>query len=136
MDRVTVVEHVYHRRDGAGPVEAPPTRFWRALRTSSQPYQRSLVADESWRKLELGWVPDPGLLILYNLEGKYLQANPTDEERDDIARRILEVSYAGHERGFLVPAGESTRMCPTHAADLMVRSRHGTIRYQVFAVPP
>lgn len=136
MDRVTVVEQVCHQREGEGPVSAPSSRFWRTLKSSGEAYQRGLVADGSWRKLDLGWVPDPGLVLIYNREGQNLQANPSDEERADIAKRVLEVSYAGELPGWLVLPGESMRGLPTDASELMVRSRHGKIRYQVFAVPP
>jgi hypothetical protein len=133
---MTVVEHVYHQVSGERPVEAPTRGYDRALQSDGGSFLRSLIADETWRPLNLEWVPEPGLLCIYNREGSNLPTLPSEEEKADIARRVLEVSYSvDGELGWEIPPGESMRGIPTKAKELMVRSRHEVIRYTVFAIP-
>lgn len=139
LDQLTVVEMVYHHVFGEE-TQVVESRYSRRLQgCGEQMYgPRNLTATEEWQSLDLGWVPEPGLLHIQNREGQNFQVNPTPEERADIAKRILEVSYSPLSQGvdgWLILPGESMRGYPTNPGKLFIRSRHGRSRYTLALIP-
>ena len=129
---VTVVETVYYQR-GAEPGLIAEARFSRMVVTDEQPYCRRFCADEEWRPLDLGWLADPGLLVLENREGRF-QANPSAEERAEVESRVLELAVGGVP--FLaVRPGETARFEPVAAAGLQVRCRRGRAQAYLVVLP-
>src|SRR6516165_2146294 len=88
--RVTVVEIVHFISPGAAPISVE-SRFVRKLSTDEQPYVRRMTVDEKWQKLDLGWLKGsrPSMLVIENHEGQFTQVNPTKEEREESARRVV-----------------------------------------------
>ena len=140
--RVTVVETVYHRSPGAPPVGVE-SRFSQDLDSDEQVYERRLKATKEWQLLDCGWVEDPLMLLIINEEGKRLQVNPTDEEREDTAKRVLQIAYViivlgevgGEGIPYLVPPGTSTRLYPSTIEGLHVRCQSGTAQFTLYAYP-
>ena len=85
------------------------------------------------------------MLVVHNTEGKFLQVNPTDEEREEAARKVLEICFAVpiHELGmaikteftWLVLPGESMRGYPSHPKELYIRSQLGVAKYTIHLLP-
>ncbi len=133
--RLTVVETVYHR-----PAEEEPTcvesKFSRALRTHEQPYSRKLTATEEWQSLDCGWLEACSSLSIQNEEGRHLSIHPSEEEKADLAKRIIEISYTslGYDKWLILP-GESMRGCPASLKSLMVRCQHGKAKFTLNLIP-
>ena len=143
-DRLTVVETVYHRSIGQEP-SMFDSRFSRELKTRDQPYgPRRLVATEKWALVDLGWVKSAGMIVVRNEEGQHLQANPTEQERAETRRKVLEIAWQEtvdnpeieepSNYSWLVPPGESFRGYPA-CSKLLIRCRSGNAKYTLFVVP-
>lgn len=143
-DRLTVVESVYHQPFGEDPVEIP-SRFSRNLKTREQLYCRRLVATEKWEPLDCGWLGNAvGMLVVSNNEGKNQQVNPTNEEREVLAAKVLELFCsqgdrtmlsAARQAHWLVPPGESMRGCPAAAQKIHIRCQSGTAKFTLHLIP-
>lgn len=132
-DRLTVVDNVYFvGRDGPG--DQFSSRFDRELKSGEQVYHRvRQVAGPVWRPLDLGWCADcgVGMILVRNDEGKFAVA-PTEEEREEMSRRVLLVGDYSHP--WRVLPGESMRGLPSFVPS--VRSETGgPVQYSVVVVP-
>lgn len=133
-DRLTVVEKVYHQPFGKRAV-LTQSKFTRGLETKQQPYVRYMEATEEWQVLDTGWLGDDvGHLILQNNEEVSRQVNPTEEEREAVAKRVIELGYTESEI-WLVPPGESMRGQPNRPQYLRYRCRHGTAEFTLTLIP-
>ena len=133
-DRITVVETVYHQQFNE-PTFTIPSRFSRWLETKEQPYQRRCVATEEWQPLECGWIDKPGMLIITNREGRFAQTLPTDEEKVEVDKKIIQLSYNQLKPEWLIPPGESMRGCPGFVKFLYIRCQSGTAQYELYLLP-
>lgn len=134
-DRLAVVETAYHQQFGKQP-HSIETRFSRQLSTQNQLYERQLVATEEWYPLDCGWLESTGMMVLVNNEGKFLQVQPTDEEREAAERKVLEVSYqdAPHNVWLILPR-ESMRAQPGDVRKLRIRCQSGVARFTLCLFP-
>jgi hypothetical protein len=138
--RLVVVESVYHQRTGEQPIQVRPSRFERDLATAEQPFVREFRAEADWKPLETGWLDRAGTLVFHNLEGSGLTAIPTQEEREEILSRVVELGVAeredtGRRTQWSSPVevvpfasvrpGESCRLEPVNLFRLRVRCRPG-----------
>lgn len=132
---LTVVETVYHQVFGEQPVSID-SRFDRELSSDEQMYQRHKVATENWQPLDLGWVSNAGTIVIQNTEGKLSQTVPTPEQKAEIAKKIIAVSYNSESKEeFYVMPGESTRLHPSHPDKLLIRCLSGSAKYTINAIP-
>lgn len=137
-DRITVVSQTYYQRLGKNPIQVE-SRFSRGVSSGQQLYQREEEVGENWVPLDLGWITKVGFLEIANNEGRFLQVIPTEEEREDTAKKILEVR--GYDATcssgclWLVPPGESFRGFPSKPQNLFIRSQLGTIEYTLYVFP-
>lgn len=142
-DRITVVERVYHQRFGEQPVQME-SRFGRELSDGEQPYIRTGVnckATEKWGLIDSGWIRTAGMIIIVNEEGKFRQIKPTEEEREESNKKILEVAYlcsgvlaSNNHRWFVLP-GESMRACPSDIKSLGIRCQSGEAKFTICVYP-
>jgi hypothetical protein len=132
-NRLTVVETVYHQVSGEQP-QSVESRFDRELQSDEQMYQRCKVATEEWQPLDLGWVPDPGTIVIENNEGILQQVNPTPEQQEELAKKILVLSQDSG-LGFEVRPGESFRFSHDAPGVLLLRCRSGSARYRISVIP-
>lgn len=134
-DRLTVVETVYHRPSGEDATSVE-SRFSRELRTINQVYLRRCRATEEWQNLDCGWLSSCSMLCIRNRAGTNLQVIPSDEERKETARKILEVSYCSSPRDvWLVYPGESMRASPAQVKELRVRCQSGAVQFDLCLIP-
>lgn len=94
-DRMTVVDKVYHQPMKGGDAFCCETTFDRWLNSEESVYSRKMKVGNEWKKLHLGWFTDEGkpigMLVIRNDEGKHLQVNLSDEEKTELAKKVLEV---------------------------------------------
>jgi hypothetical protein len=142
--RFTVVETVYFQPASAEPTQTG-SRFCRWVGTDEQPYKRQTKVGESWVPLDAGWLKEAGMLVLANKEGEFFRVNPTEEERTETAKKIVEVGlYTGvsKETGQSViepfarvhPA-ESTRFTPLDLSVIRLRCLSGDAKILLTLLP-
>src|SRR4051812_39423985 len=90
---LTVVEMVYHQVTAGQPIVAE-SRFGRHLKTDEQPYRRTFRLGEQWVSVETGWVDRPAMLMIANETGRGLTTNPTQEMKDELSRKVIEVGVS------------------------------------------
>ena len=154
--RLGVVLSVYHQQTDVQPVVVT-ARFSRWLTSSEQPYIRRLTLTTAWQALDSGWLEGKvGMLVIRNEEGAFA-VQPTPEERQEMAMRIIEV-------GLLLPSAtvqlaplrtmrdpplpplqplpcwiiqpkESLQAQPANAALLHLRCQSGSARCTLYLLP-
>lgn len=133
-NRITVVEQVYFQSFGEQP-RLQESRYSHELDSFDQPYERRLTAGPDWVPLDIGWVAEPGMILVRNDEGQFFAFNPTEEQKGIVAGRIIELSYGGDQLGWLVPPGETFRGCPSDARALKIRCQRGRAAYTLLVYP-
>lgn len=145
---ITVVESVIHQTPGEQPTMTE-SRFTRWLETTEQPFLRKFAVGPAWQKLEIGWLPKAGMLVLANLPERYLRM-PTDERKQEDAAKVVEVAFQAADAGkrdmhsppkpvliaaIVVPPGESCRFAPADAATILVRCQSGEVKCALTLLP-
>lgn len=133
--RITVVEQVYHQVSGDQP-HLVESKFSRELESDEQPYERHLKVGEEPELLDCGWVKKASQLLIINEEGRFLQTQPTEAEREELQLKVLEVYFGKLSiDSWIVPPGESMRACPSSLVGVYLRSRSGILRLTLHALP-
>ncbi len=133
-NRITVVETVYHQVMGDQP-DCLESRFTREVESQEQPYRRNCKVGEEWQALDTGWLDEVSMLVIRNEEGTNLQVHPTEEQKADLAKKVLLLSSTDSSTNWLILPGESFRGVPSTVKNLEVRSQSGTIRFILYATP-
>jgi hypothetical protein len=134
-DRLTVVQSFYHSVVGEEATRADGG-FSRFLKTSEQCYTRWLKVAEEWIPLDTGWVTEVGLVVIKNVNTKFTQRQPTEEQKAEAAKKVLEVSYTkDSNRSFLIPPGECYPFYPSSPGELFLRCQHGQTRFDLWVYP-
>jgi len=134
---LTVVKTIYYSPFGRKAV-AHEVRFERQLDTYDQSYERIIIIGPEWERLDFGWLNgNVGVFSLSNMEGTfYGQMQPSKEERDAIATRIVEVGIdPQREPLYLVRPGENFDASPVCPERLIVRAQTECARCTLFVVP-
>ena len=140
IHRLTVVEQVYHQIAGEQPTSVN-SQFSRVLASDEQPYVRRCKATEDWQPIDIGWVEDVGMLVIVNNEGTFRHRIPTDEQRAEVAKRVLDVGVETATgicrilRVWKIPPGESGRGQPIYPKQLRIRSQYGTVLFTIYVFP-
>jgi hypothetical protein len=133
-DTITVVQTVYHQPAGEEPT-AVTLQYVRPLETSEQPYVRKIKVGESWQPLDLGWIEQPGMILLVNDEGKFTQTIPTPEERAEAEAKVVEVGL-GSPPWLIPPQGSFLGMSSGIGRRLVnLRCQKGTARVTIHVYP-
>jgi hypothetical protein len=133
-DRITVVSTFNYEHRGDQPYSTQNI-FIKTLDSNHEPYSRRVQVNGDWVPLDLGWVPtkDVGAIIIDNLEGIVTTpTQPSEEERENSKKRIVEVSYAKDSKkaDLIYPKG-SVQKFPSDAGSLFLRCQHGTASCRV-----
>lgn len=136
-NHLTVVDCIYHVPFGSETVSMD-TRYSRELQSEEQPYIRKSLVCETWKPLDCGWLTEVGvgLLFISNEAGKDQQVIPTDEQRRELASRVVEVAYEkDSSKSWIILPGESMRATPEDATRLFIRCRCGTAVVNLMLIP-
>lgn len=143
-NRVTIVENIYFQeRFGGSSILPVGTPYAYEVESEELPFQRKFKAGPEWKSLPgvSDWLDGKaGLIKVENVEGQYLQVNPTDEEKQDISKRIVEI---GIKVGDVVypfaeaHPGRSFRIEAYSGGEVqyMLRARHGVASYWLHVFP-
>lgn len=143
VDKLTVHVIVYHQNPGEDPFQR--TSIWdRRLKSGDQPYQRRLTIGQEWTPLDLGWIKEPGYILLENRAGRREPENPTEERKAEIASMVLDVGFFAY-----LDPGSGPAMVPSlvvrpggaqpfelyEGARVYLRSAYGSIPVNVYVFP-
>ena len=136
LARIVVVESVYYQILGEEPLQLS-SRFTRPLTTEEQFYQRRVVIDDKWSSIDKGWVKEVSLIHVSNETGTRLRTKPSEEENEDMARRVIELSFDNKVRGggMLVLPGESQKFFPAERCIPFIRCLHGSATCTITVFP-
>ena len=133
-----VVKTFYHQLGGMDPVSAD-TRYTRNLQTDEQPYVRhlSLSQETGWVPIDAGWLNAVGAsyIRVKNNEGTRFQRYPTPEEKADVIKRIVDISFDGINAHIPVIPGEAQEFTPTDLSLIRLRCQYGTAKISINIVP-
>jgi hypothetical protein len=138
-NRLTVVHQVNHVAQGF-PGKTMVLAFDRELEVEEEAYERNMCkATEEWQEIDLGFLKGKSLSYVFirNNVGQNLQVNPSLEEKEKIAKKILEVVIGFKPLSlysWLVPPGECFGGCPS-SRSVWVRCLSGEARYSLFVAP-
>lgn len=133
--RLTVVDTVYYQSPEMQATSAE-SRFSRPLDTlDEQPYIRRMKVTEEWAPLDCGWLNECSMLMLVNEEGKGLEKIPTEEEKTEISKRVIEVRFGSETVEWLILPGESLRGYPINPKLMFIRCRNGCAKLTINLFP-
>jgi hypothetical protein len=135
--RIVVVETVHYQQDDAQP-NTITHRFNRFTQTDEQAFMRLMTVGESWQSINAGWLDQVGMLVIINREGAFRQGQPTQQQRDEMAQRILEItfgSYPPFHIDMTIPPGESLRLYPTDLSRIRIKCHKGEAKTTIWAAP-
>lgn len=133
--RIVVKDVLYHQVAGEQPTMFDLPGFTRQLKSDEQVYHRKLTVGEDWQSIDVGWLHGCcGMLILENLEGRFIQVQPTDNERSCVEARVVDVRF-GEEVGVVLLPRESVRFQPFDVSKVFMRCRLSTARVSINVVP-
>jgi hypothetical protein len=115
MNRLTIVEMVYHESEATDGLVGTDHRYCRLLKSNDTWYQRPpFVVSEEPKAIDSGWVVDVGMMVIENREK--LDSN-----------RIVEVLMEGCEQPmWRILPGETMRGVPVDVKQLRLRCLQGT----------
>ena len=129
--RITVVENVYHESKKATCVGS---RYTQPVSEGKRKYENDIVASADWLELDFGWVDEPELIVVKNMEGFGMEVQPTREEIADIKQRTVELGIGEPPVPFCwIKSGTSARFQP--CGKLSIRCLHGKAQCEVHAIP-
>ena len=135
--RITIGDRLYHQTTGDQAVVAG-TSLSVMVESDEQVFHRRTQVSESTEALGLGWFAEKPEQISYvriaNEEGNFLQVNPTDEEREATAAKVLILSVSGVPFCRVIP-GDSIRLNPIDASKLAIQSASGVTRFSIHVYP-
>lgn len=138
-DRITSVMDIHYEHRGDKPVTVSGRNSLTTQNFDIEPYSRKLKLGQEWHTVSADWItPDiGGFVCVENLEGKNLPNLPTQEEREDINKRIIEVVIGtpGEKETLEVLPGWPFVFLPTDLSKVKLRARHGQIRCRLVIYP-
>lgn len=137
-DRITTQYSLVHESWGEDPTAVQATYTALCATAGVQPHYRRTVCEVTWAALQYGDVADPGHVVIQNRANGPHVVQPTEEERANIKRHVLEIGFARPGEG--PPAHAALQVQPggCQPLDLLphtkvwVRAQHGHIRTTVY----
>lgn len=133
-DRLTIKQVIYHQQPGEQPTQVERS-FSRTLATKDQPYSHKVEVNEDPVAMETGWIKDIGTVVIQNEEGFFLQTNPTLEQKEEAAKKVLEVFVVEGSPPLLVFPKEDLRINPADFSKLRIRSQSGISKFTLWLFP-
>lgn len=134
--RLVCVGQIYHQNPHEQPVSVE-SKWVKLLRSDDQPLlKRRGIAGAKWQLLDYGWVKEPFLVIIENLEGKFTQVIPKPEEITEADKLVLEIGYPVSGPMMLVYPGLDTRFTPSEIpAYIRCRDPQGQVKFAISLIP-
>lgn len=135
IDRLTVVEQVYYQAFGEDAYQITSQFSYSLESRDEQVYSKRNKVGESWEPIDLGWLDDCSVLIIENNEGTFNQTVPTEFQTTEALKKILEVRHKDDKHAWLILPTTSVRFHPSDAKNLVIRSKFGTAKFTINAIP-
>jgi hypothetical protein len=135
-DRLTVVIQVHHQHEGENPVSSTAS-FSRFLESQEQPYFRRYKIGENWKDVDFGWVESASYFVVENRAGAASSQLPSEEEKEELAKMILEVAFESFENTpwEILPGESIPLLMPRGSVKIKARSQYSEIPASVTAFP-
>jgi hypothetical protein len=138
--RLTVVTQIRHQASELEPANAFDFRWSKQLKSDEETYTRKLKAGTTWKPFPKGWTDTPALVRVENMEGKRPQSIPSDEDREQINKRVVEIAYLdsdGKPLGLVmqIKPGEAHTFPPLSLDNIYFRARVEVALIHVAIVP-
>lgn len=136
-DQITVVSTIYHVPENVDdPTVSCEVRWSKKLLTKQQPFHRRLTVGSEPIPLDGCWLSAASMLVVVNREGCDLRTIPTQEERDEMALRTVQLSVNGQPFGYVAPFGGPFMGNPGPLlAGITLRCLEGVARVLVWVFP-
>lgn len=134
-DRLTIQGHVHLEHLGSEPLNVPIT-FSRLTQTMHQPVVRRIVVPASYTPLPCEWIPanDVGMIVIENRAGKGMLVQPTKEEKELIARQVIEVTTAKDIPGWMIYPGMIFTAMPSQAGTVLMRALDTPVNINIYLI--
>lgn len=136
--RLVVREVIYHQLPGESPKVFSPHPTQITLEGDEEAYERVLKVTQTLVPiLASSWVKEASLLLIENLEGKqnWLR-NPTEEEKRELADKVVHVNLLNQKNLSSLSPGRSLRIDnPECLEELSLYSVNGPVRCRIVIVP-
>ena len=140
LNRITHQSNLYYQFGGEDPQQwqLNSVKLLKSETEDCEPFSRKSKAEQDWKPLipKGNWVEECSMLLVFNLTGKSQRAvNPTEEQKEEDANRILEISFnQSDQQSFLIGPGGSLVCTPSDLSTLSVRADQATM-YRVVVFP-
>lgn len=138
INRVTVIEQVYHQVDGLEP-QLIDSKFNRELTSTEQVYQRETKISTEWKLVDTGWVLEESgisFIVIKNTEGGKVFPTVNDAQQKKSESKFIYVSYdKDKEKSFIIRPKESLRFCPSDVENLYIVGEHPDTPIKITAIP-
>lgn len=123
QDRLTVVFNATHEHFGEQPTGVQVS-YSQLLQTVEQPFVRRFTVGPTPVELPVGWVESVGTVILQNKTGTHHRTIPTEEQKAEDSRKVLEVVQDGNVIAH-VPPGQCMMFQPADPTKLKIQCSGG-----------
>lgn len=139
--RITTIEKVYYQKHEAG---AQPTLIEAGhldpIESDEQPYVRHLpLPFGEFKKIEYGWIKEPGLVHIKNKGGSAGFFLPTEEERKRLASLVVEIilgEIGSNSQAMIeIPPGRSIRFYVKSQTIIWARCQSGDTQLEINVFP-
>jgi hypothetical protein len=139
---ILTILNVYHQRPGRDPISIGDGTFTSLHRlrhhTPSQ-VVRSMTVGREWTRVD----GENEMVLLRNMEGMFLDKIPSDEDRERMAQRVLEVSFIDCSAPIIpvtrpmlvVHPGSPQQLFPPRGVTVALRARTGSVEVDVMTTP-
>lgn len=136
-NRFTVHSLFHHEKTGEKPFSMEGG-FSAEVQTDEESFSRKFRATEEFQPLNFGWLApqQAGLVVIRNVEGEGLLLIPSEDEKAQIAKRVIEVAIEGAEPCvFPIAPKQFHPFYCTDPSKLRIRCQCGSAEYRIFVVP-
>lgn len=135
-DRITAHLAMVYESHGEEPVSAVAAFDSLLQSRYGQCYKRTVIAERKWSGLDCGWVNSASLVLIVNRSRIDHGLNPTDEEKEELVKRVLQVrTEARAKRSFLVRPGRFLLVEPEQVSELQIRALADDTRVSIMVIP-
>lgn len=139
MNRITVVDTVYHQTTDTPNPTVLMTRLCRPVVTEEQIYTRHLKLTTEWSEIDTGWVKIPIMVIIQNNHDQPPVSGATSEQTLVDVYSAVEIGVMAQDRVVtslcLVIPGDSLRLTHPQVSNLRIRAKYFPVRITVSAIP-
>lgn len=134
QDRITCQFSIVHEHCGDPPFTLGCS-FSSICKTVEQPWTRRVQIGEQWIPLDIGWIENPGLIVIENQTGKGLLVNPTEEELAEINSKMIYVTCNEPDVEWIIMPRMHFFARPKTLENIRVRSSSGKIKASIHVLP-